>query len=113
MSARFEKRASPKTCAVKLVAQNAFERFQAVADAALEIDGRRLLEIARRGRDVTQAKAKGGGLNQKFAVENKIVGVSLPGNSLKHLARIGAQPGMPFAEILPHEKIFHDGQKAV
>lgn len=98
---------------MQFISKNSPKGFQAIADAALEVNGRGLLEIARRYGNITQAEAKGGGLDKKLAVKHKVVGVAFPGEGFEYFSRISPQAAVPLPQVLSHHEVFNNRERSV
>jgi len=90
-----------------------FQDAQSVLGAALEIDGRRFLEIFGRARDFGNLKSVVKYLCQELVVENKVVRIGIVVEAFQNFAVVGAISGMVFRQFLVHQHILRERQETV
>ena len=86
---------------------------QAVLDAAAEIDGGGLFEIAGGTGDLTEGEAKIDHLGQHFVIKHEVIGVFPKGQAFQDLAGEGPEAGVILGEFGPQQQILKQGEEAV
>src|SRR3954453_11562328 len=108
-------RGPPHAGAVQHVARDDAEGRQAVDDAAPEADGRRLLEVARRDRDLADPPGHPGrdDLGDQLLVEHEVVAVQPVWDRLEQPAAVGAKARVVLGQMETEREVLEACQEPV
>ena len=104
---------APEPVPVEPVVHARVQHAETVADAALQVDRRRVGRIAGRARHFADPRSSGDGLDDDLVVEDEIVGVALDRQASEQPAAEGAQAGVVFGQFLAKRNILYEREKPV
>jgi hypothetical protein len=89
------------------------QHAETVADAALQVDRRRVGRIAGRARHFADPRSHRDGLGDDLVVEDEIVGVALDRQAGEQPAAEGAQAGVVFRQFLAERNVLYEREEPV
>jgi hypothetical protein len=105
--------AAPEPVPVQPVVHARVQHAETVADAALQVDRRRVGRIAGRARHFADPRSSGDGLDDDLVIEDEIVGVALDRQAGQQPAAEGAQAGMVFGQFRAKRDILYEREESV
>jgi len=98
---------------VEPVVHACVQHAETIADAALQVDRRRVGRIAGRARNLADPCSRGDGLGDDLIVEDEIVGVALDRQASEQPAAEGAQAGVVLGQFLAKRNVLYKREEPV
>ena len=89
------------------------QHAQPVADAAPQVDRRRVGSITGRARELADPRSRPDRLSNDLVIEHEIIGIALDRQPAQQRAAERPQPGMILRQLLAECQVFHERQKPV